>query len=150
GLAKLREPNTENLTGDVALSTMSRELTGEGIIVGTLQYMSPEQLEGKDVDGRTDIFSFGAVLYEMATGRKAFSGHTGPNLISAILKSDPEPVSAVQPLAPPSFDHVVQVCLAKDPQDRWQTAHDLMLQLKWIAEGGSPSEAARKVRRIKS
>ncbi len=112
-------------------------LTAEGTILGTFQYMAPEQLEGKEADARTDIFAFGAVLYEMATGQKAFSGKSQASLIASIIGSDPPPISSVQPMTPPALDRVVKTCLAKDPEDRWQTAHDVMLQLKWIAEGGS-------------
>jgi eukaryotic-like serine/threonine-protein kinase len=112
-------------------------LTQEGTILGTFQYMAPEQLEGKEADVRSDIFAFGAVLYEMATGQKAFSGKSQASLIASILGSEPAPISAVQPMTPPALDRVVKTCLAKEPDDRWQTAHDVMLQLKWIAEGGS-------------
>ncbi len=99
--------------------------------------MSPEQLEGKEADARSDIFAFGAVLYEMATGRKAFEAKSQASLISAIMSSDPPPISRIQPMTPPALDRVVATCLAKDPDDRIQTAHDLRLQLQWIAEGGS-------------
>jgi len=112
-------------------------LTQEGTILGTFQYMAPEQLEGKEADARTDIFAFGAVLYEMATGRKAFSGKSQASLISSIMKEDPAPISTVQPMTPPALDRVIRTCLAKDPEDRFQTAHDAKLQLNWIAEGGS-------------
>ncbi len=132
--------------------TVSQPLTAAGTVLGTYQYMAPEQLEGKDVDFRTDIFSFGAVLYEMATGRRAFSGASQASLIGAIMHEAPAPVSSIQPMTPPAFDRVVQTCLAKDPEERWQTAHDVKLQLKWIAEGGSvmglpaPVAARRKSR----
>jgi len=112
-------------------------LTQEGTILGTFQYMAPEQLEGKEADARTDIFAFGCVLYEMATGKKAFSGSTQASLISSILRDDPQPISRVQPMSPPALDHVVQKSLAKDPEDRWQNAADLAGELKWISEGGS-------------
>jgi dipeptidyl aminopeptidase/acylaminoacyl peptidase len=115
----------------------SPSLTQQGTILGTFQYMAPEQLEGKEADARTDIFAFGAVLYEMATGRKAFSGASQASLISSIMGSEPAPMSTVAPMTPPAFDRVVRTCLAKDPDDRWQTAHDVGVQLKWIAEGGS-------------
>jgi eukaryotic-like serine/threonine-protein kinase len=127
-------------------------LTQEGTILGTFQYMAPEQLEGKEADARTDIFAFGALLYEMAAGRKAFSGGSQASLISSIMGSEPPPVSAVSPMTPPAFDRVVRTCLAKDPEDRWQTAHDVGVQLKWIGEGGSaagvpaPVVAQRKTR----
>ncbi len=139
--------------GDFSQSpTQSRPLTAEGTIVGTFQYMAPEQLEGKEVDARSDIFAFGAVLYEMATGRKAFEGKSQASLIAAIVSSDPPPISTLQPMTPPALDRVVRTCLAKDPDERWQTAHDVMLELKWIAEAGSqagvpaPLVARRKSR----
>jgi Tol biopolymer transport system component len=99
--------------------------------------MAPEQLEGKEADARTDIFAFGCVLYEMATGQKAFSGKSQASLISSIMGSQPPAISTISPMSPPAFDRVVRTCLAKDPDDRWQTAHDVMLELKWVAEGGS-------------
>jgi hypothetical protein len=99
--------------------------------------MAPEQIEGEAADARTDIFAFGGVLFEMLTGRKAFAGKSQASLIGAILKDNPPAVSQVQPLAPPALDHLVRTCLAKDPDDRFQDAHDLLLQLKWVAEGGS-------------
>ena len=116
-------------------------LTQEGTILGTFQYMAPEQLEGHEADPRTDIFAFGALLYEMATGRKAFSGTSRASLISNIMKEEPVPVSTIQPMTPPAFDRVVRTCLAKDPEDRFQTAHDAKLQLQWIVEGGSQAGA---------
>ncbi|HSA91934.1 MAG TPA: protein kinase [Terriglobales bacterium] len=112
-------------------------LTQQGTIVGTFQYMSPEQVEGKEADARTDIFALGAVLYEMATGKRAFEGKSQLSVASAILERDPEPISRVQPLAPAALEHVVKTCLAKDPEDRWQSAADVRRQLKWISEGGS-------------
>ena len=138
GLAKLQGPATPQLLSGVStLPIEQRDLTAEGTILGTIQYMSPEQLEGKETDGRTDIFALGTVLYEMATGQKAFSGKSQASLIAAILSSEPAPISTIQPMSPPAFDRVVKTCLAKDPDDRWQTTHDVMLELKWIAEGGS-------------
>jgi serine/threonine protein kinase len=118
-------------------------LTTAGSIVGTIQYMAPEQVEGKDADARSDIFSLGAVLYEMVTGKRAFAGKSQISVASAILEKDPEPISTLQPLTPPAFERVVATCLAKTPDERFQTAHDLRLQLKWIAEGGiQPASAA--------
>jgi Tol biopolymer transport system component/predicted Ser/Thr protein kinase len=139
GLAKAVAPvgrtSGSSLT---ALPTQAgSNLTQEGTILGTFQYKAPEQLEGKESDARTDIFAFGCVLYEMATGRKAFSGKSQASLISSIMGSQPPPVSTVAPMTPPAFDRVVRTCLAKDADDRWQTAHDVMLELKWVAEGGS-------------
>jgi serine/threonine protein kinase len=112
-------------------------LTQEGTILGTFQYMAPEQLEGKDADARTDIFAFGCVVYAMATGKKAFSGATQASLISSILRDDPQPISQIQPMSPPSLDRIVQTCLAKDPEDRWQSAADVKRELRWIGEGPS-------------
>ena len=112
-------------------------LTAEGQILGTLQYMAPEQLEGKEADARTDIFAFGAVVYEMVTGKKAFGGTSQASLIGAIMHSDPRPMSELQTLVPPSLDRLVRQSLAKDPDDRWQTAGDVMRELRWIAESGS-------------
>ena len=141
GLAKLHVPVQE--TSATALGRLptaagaSSPLTVEGTILGTFQYMSPEQLEGREADAASDIFALGAVLYEMATARKAFSGKSQASLIGAIMHSAPPPVSSLAELSPPAFDRVVATCLAKDPRDRWQTAHDVRLQLAWIAEGGS-------------
>jgi Tol biopolymer transport system component len=135
GLAKVMAPPSHQ-SSLTALPT-HHALTQEGTILGTFQYMAPEQLEGKDADARTDIFAFGCVLYEMATGRKAFSGATQASLISSILRDEPQPVSQVQPMSPPELDHVVKKSLAKDPEERWQNAADLGGELKWIAEGGS-------------
>jgi Tol biopolymer transport system component/predicted Ser/Thr protein kinase len=110
-------------------------LTQEGTILGTFQYMAPEQLEGKEADARTDIFAFGASLYEMATGRKAFSGTSQASLISSIMTAHPPSISAAQPMSPPALDRVVRGCLTKDPEERWQSAGDIRKQLKGIAEG---------------
>src|SRR5438552_13110980 len=136
GLAKAVHP-ASSVSAMTSIPTEGPALTAEGTILGTFQYMAPEQLEGREADARSDIFAFGAVLYEMATGQKAFSGRSRASLIGAILKDEPPPISAVQPMTPPALDRVVKTCLAKDPDDRWQTAHDVMLQLQWIAEGGS-------------
>ncbi len=136
GLAKAVAPRTA-ASGTSGSTTLSSPLTMEGTILGTCQYMAPEQLEGKEADARSDIFAFGAVLYEMATGRKAFEGKTQASLIAAIMERDPAPLSTLQPLAPPALNRLIKTCLGKDPDERWQTAHDLMLELKWIAEGGS-------------
>jgi Tol biopolymer transport system component len=139
GLAKAIAPTGRTSGASLtALPTQAgSNLTQEGTILGTFQYMAPEQLEGKEADARTDIFAFGAVLYEMATGQKAFSGKSQASLISSIMGTEPPAVSAVSPMTPPAFDRVVRTCLAKDADDRWQTAHDVMLEIKWVAEGGS-------------
>ena len=118
-----------------------KNLTQQGTILGTFQYMAPEMLQGREADSRSDIFAFGATLYEMATGRKAFSATNHASLIAAILSSDPAPISSIRPLTPPALVRLVGTCLAKDPEDRWQSAHDVATQLKWIAEGGSQSGA---------
>ena len=125
-----------------ALATEEQPLTTEGTIVGTCQYMAPEQLEGKEPDARTDIFALGAVLYEMLTGKRAFTGRNQASLIAAILSSEPAPVSALQPLSPTTLDRVVAKCLAKDPDDRWQSAGDLATELKWIADSPVAAESA--------
>ncbi len=137
GLAKFTAPGAARLSSATSLPTQAPDLTAEGTILGTFQYMAPEQLEGKEADARTDIFAFGATLYETATGKKAFTGATQASLISAILRDDPQPISQVQPLSPPALDRVVKACLAKDPEERWQSAADLRNELRWIAEGGS-------------
>ncbi len=135
GLAKVFKPGgpVESVTSVPTAVNVTRE----GTFLGTWPYMAPEQLEGREVDARTDIFAFGAVLYEMATGRTAFSGTTQASLVGAILHTEPPPISMVQPMTPPALDRVVKTCLSKDANDRFQTAHDLRLQLQWIAEGGS-------------
>jgi Tol biopolymer transport system component len=112
-------------------------MTEQGAIVGTFQYMSPEQVEAKELDGRSDIFSLGAVLYETLAGQRAFQGKSQISVASAILEKEPAPISTIKPLTPPGLDHAIRRCLAKDPEERWQTARDLLLELKWIAEGGS-------------
>jgi serine/threonine protein kinase len=98
--------------------------------------MSPEQVEGKEVDARSDIFSVGAVLYEMLTGKRAFEGKSQFSVASAIREREPTAITSIKPLTPAALDHAVRRCLAKDPDDRWQTSRDLAGELKWIAEGG--------------
>jgi Tol biopolymer transport system component len=142
GLAKLRSDADPEVAAMTAMTVDKKKLTVEGSILGTFQYMAPEQLEGQEADARTDIFAFGLVLYEMATGRPAFSGKTKASLISAILSAQPKPISELVPTTPPALDRVIKRCLAKDPEDRWQTARDLMLELKWIAAGGGDAAIA--------
>ncbi len=108
----------------------------------SLQYTAPEQLEGKDADERSDLFAFGCVFYEMITGTKAFEGRSRAVLIAAIATADPYPLSKTQPGASPALQHIVERCLAKEPDDRWQTAHDLGVQLRWVAEGGQAGGSA--------
>ncbi|MGD1101875.1 MAG: protein kinase, partial [Terriglobia bacterium] len=115
-------------------SPQNSPLTSAGSIVGTMQYMAPEQLQGKEADARTDIFAFGAVLYEMATGQRAFSGKSQLSVATAILENDPAPVSSVQPALPPALDVIVTTCLAKDPEERFASAHDVGIALKWVAK----------------
>jgi serine/threonine protein kinase/Tol biopolymer transport system component len=129
-------------TPESTLSMPGGKLTSEGTIVGTLHYMAPEQLEGRTSDARTDIFAFGTLLFEMATGKKAFEGQSQASLIASILTSEPPPISSARPpdgvgLLPPALDHIVDRCLAKNPDDRWQSARDLKSELQWIAATGS-------------
>ena len=109
-------------------------LTGAGQVVGTIQYMSPEQIEGKEADARSDIFALGAVLYEMATGKRPFEGKSQISVASAILEKEPEPIRTLQPVTPAAFERVVSTCLQKNPEERFQSARDVGLELKWIAE----------------
>ncbi|HTD51767.1 MAG TPA: protein kinase, partial [Thermoanaerobaculia bacterium] len=130
GLAKVVEPSAPApLT---SLPTQASPVTQAGAVLGTFQYMAPEQLEGKSADARTDIFALGCVLYEMATARKAFSGASQASLISAIMTAEPPPIRELQPLTPPGLEHVVRTCLAKDPENRWQSAQDVAIDLRWI------------------
>jgi Tol biopolymer transport system component len=141
GLAKLTQPAA---LSDATLSGLPKNsITGEGTIIGTLQYMAPEQLEGSGVDARTDIFAFGTVVYEMATGKKAFEGKSQASLIAKILETNPPPMSSLQPMTPPALDRIVDSCLAKDPDERWQSAADLARELKWLA--GSEAQGAGSV-----
>ena len=150
GLAKLPEAQAAQAACSLTqLPTVANTITAEGTLVGTFQYMSPEQLEGREADPRSDIFAFGAVLFEMIGGRKAFEGQSQASLISAIMKDDPPLVSTLQPVSPPSLDRLIRRCLAKDPNDRWQSVRDLTDEIRWISESGSsngaaPSGAARR------
>ena len=133
GLAKPAAPRSRAV-GMTGMPTTPFSMTAAGTILGTFQYMAPEQLEGKDADARTDIFAFGCLLFEALTGKTAFKGQTQASLIGAILRDDPPPLSALQPLAPSTLDHVVRTCLAKEPDERWQTAADLKRELTWVAD----------------
>jgi eukaryotic-like serine/threonine-protein kinase len=123
------------------MPNMASPVTVAGTVVGTVQYMSPEQIQGKEADARSDIFAFGATLYEMLTGKRAFEGKSQLSVASAVLEKDPDPISAIQPLTPPALEHLVRTCLAKEPDQRFQSAHDLKLQLQWITAGGSQAGA---------
>jgi serine/threonine protein kinase/Tol biopolymer transport system component len=136
GLAKQAGP-APLATALTEMTVDQAKLTSEGSIVGTFQYMAPEQLEGKEADARTDIFALGEVIYEMATGKPAFSGKSRASLIAAILTIDPPSIAELQPLAPVTLDRVVKKCLAKDPDDRWQSASDLASELNWMLTSGS-------------
>jgi serine/threonine protein kinase/Tol biopolymer transport system component len=132
-------------TSDVTLAaspTVANPLTQQGAIVGTFQYMAPEQLEGQEVDHRGDLWALGCVLYEMATGQRAFEGNTQASLIGAIMHTQPELVSQRVAVAPVEFDRIVSSCLVKDPQDRAQSAHDIKLQLEWLLNGPPSSSMA--------
>src|SRR5579862_2471240 len=129
-----------------AMATMSgpsplSPLTTAGSIIGTIQYMSPEQIEGKEADARSDIFAFGSVLYEMVTGKRPFSGKSQISLASSILEQDPDPVSKLNPSTPPAFEHVLTTCLQKNPEERYLAAHDIKIELQWIAAGRSTPTA---------
>ena len=112
-------------------------LTGAHTVVGTPQYMAPEQIEGKEVDARTDIFAFGCVLYELLTGHRAFEGKSASSIMASVLATNPKPIAELVPLTPPALERIVQRCLAKDPEDRWQTARDVAAELQWVSQGGS-------------
>jgi serine/threonine protein kinase/dipeptidyl aminopeptidase/acylaminoacyl peptidase len=141
GLAKASP--TAPATGE---SAQLSDVTKSRLIAGTVQYMAPEQFEGRGIDARTDIFAFGAVLYEMVSGRKAFEGSSIGSLIAAIVERDPLPLSSVQPVAPPALDRIVATCLAKDPEDRWQTSRDLMRALQWAREQPSSVSPRRSTK----
>ena len=140
GIAKPAVPMVTEADG-VPLAIAN--LTKQGAIVGTLQYMAPEQLEGREPDTRTDIFAFGAVLYEMLTGKKAFEGKSHASLIGAIMQVEPAALGVIQPLTPPTLERIVRRCLAKDPEDRWQNARDLWLELRWESEQPARSTGSR-------
>src|SRR5207244_4277181 len=131
GLAKQNRPllTKEDNTRGVS-AAKSESLTEEGMILGTLEYMAPELLEGKEADARADIFALGVVIYEMATGRKAFQGDSKASLIAKIMTAQPPPITSVEPVTPPELDRVVQRCLAKTAEERWQSASEVNSQLE--------------------
>ena len=144
GLAKLKR--VQGPLGDTTLV----KGTGIGTLLGTMPYMAPEQVEGREVDARSDIFSLGAVIYEMVTGHRAFKGESPASVIGAILKDQPASIASVQPVAPAALDHVVMTCLAKEPDERWQSAADIARQLKWVTQtpvpaGNGAMEVPRRV-----
>jgi len=150
GLAKLQISG--GIVDGISGVTQTTPLTGTGTIIGTIQYMAPEQLEGKEADARSDIFAFGAVMYQMITGQRPFDGQSQASLIAAIIERTPPNVSTVMPMIPPGIDRLVKKCLAKDPDDRWQSARDLADELRWISQSGSqagipvPLSARRRFR----
>ena len=149
GLAKAlvaRADATSGLTVTMTTPVGSHPLTAQGTVVGTFQYMAPEQVEGKEADARSDIFALGAVLYEMVTAKRAFEGKTAASAMAAVLEREPSPISSVQPMSPTALDHVVQGCLAKDPEARWQSVADIARELRWIASGGSGVGVATPVK----
>ena len=143
GLAKFA-PSGPVIDGeDSALPTAEKPLTEKGTILGTFQYMAPEQLEGREADSRTDLFSFGALLYEMVTGHKAFTGKSQASLMGAIMGSEPPPRANLTPMTPPQLEHIVGRCLAKNPESRWQSARDV----RWSSSGSSSSRSCQRRRR---
>lgn len=146
GLAKLQMADGQGKPA--AQMTQTTPLTGAGTILGTLQYMAPEQLEGEEADARSDIFSFGVVLYEMLTGTKAFAGKSQASLIASIISTEPSAVSEIKPMTPPGLSRLVKKCLEKLPDNRWQSARDLADELRWMAQAGSqvglPAHVARR------
>ncbi len=141
GLAKQQPVGTTIIDG----ATETGHVTVQGQILGTLQYMAPEQVEGRDVDARTDVFAFGALIYEMATGRPAFEGASQASVIGAILQTTPPPIAQVTPGLPAALDRLVSVCLAKNPDDRWSSAHDVLLRLRDISDGPPPGSHRQSI-----
>ena len=143
GLAKLTQTYASS---ELSSLPTNASITAQGTILGTLQYMAPEQLEAREADARTDIFAFGVILYEMVTGKKTFEGRSQASLIAAILERDPPAMSTLQPMTPRLLDRVVRKCLAKNPDNRWQSAGDLLDELKWVSEDGRLGEAPTNAR----
>ena len=142
GLAKLKESNAS-----LAASLPTQELTGEGRIIGTVAYMSPEQAEGKPVDPRSDVFSLGVVIFEMATSQRPFKGDTQVSLLSSIIKDTPSSLTDLRAELPRDLGRIVRRCLSKDPEDRYQTAKDLRNDLRALKEDLSSGAVAAGVRR---
>jgi Tol biopolymer transport system component/tRNA A-37 threonylcarbamoyl transferase component Bud32 len=136
GLARPKQETAAAGSGSFAMTRTALGVTG-GVQLSAAPYTAPEQFEGAEADARTDVFAFGAMLYELVTGRKAFEGKTLALVIASVQSLDPDPITTLQPMAPPALDHVLKRCLSKDPKQRLQTAWDLLVQLQWIAEGGS-------------
>ena len=139
-------PALAPLGTSTTVSFPQQKLTAEGLLIGTFQYMAPEQLEGKQADARTDIFALGAVLYEMATGRKAFEGDSQASLIASILTGHPPAITSARTAIDTdnslvALEHVVERCLAKNPDERWQTMRDVKLELDWIGKGRTSTRA---------
>ncbi|MFQ5719117.1 MAG: serine/threonine-protein kinase [Acidobacteriota bacterium] len=149
GLAKStgQEPGVASLT---AAATATSPLTAAGTLVGTFRYMAPGQLEGGEADARSDVFAFGAMLYEMTTGKRAFDGQTQACVIARILESEPAPLGTLTPLAPPALDRLIRTCMAKDPEARRQSMHDLLLDLEWIAKAEPASGRTARTPRLES
>src|SRR5262245_27289754 len=157
GLAKRAEPAVRGDPESSGLATRSKALTEKGTLLGTIPYMAPEQIEGREADARTDLWALGVILYEMVTGRRAFAASSPASLIGAILKDEPRPMRELMPLAPASLERLVKACLAKDPDERWQSAHDLVAELRWIESGsaaggeaGTTSASLRSLHRARS
>ncbi|MEA2162731.1 MAG: eukaryotic-like serine/threonine-protein kinase [Thermoanaerobaculia bacterium] len=146
GLAKLATKDS-NASIDADAATLANPLTAEGMVVGTVVYMSPEQLEGKPVDHRADIFALGCILYEMATGQRPFGGASRAAITSAILSSDPAPIHTIDPATPPALERIILTALEKSPDDRWQTAQDVARQLRWLSESSSSVQPRVEVAR---
>ena len=145
GLAKASSPNSGLSMATPTMTPTVQPLTAEGSILGTFQYMAPEQLEGKEADARADIWAFGCVLYEMLAGRPAFGGKSQASLITAIMSAEPAPISVAHPRMPKLVEHLLKRCLSKDPDDRWQSAHDILLELEWIREARPGSDGTTAV-----
>ena len=139
GLAKLKARDEETPND----ATRTERLTEVGSISGTVLYMAPEQIEGREVDSRTDIFAFGIVLFEMLSGQRPFAGDSRASLMAAIVAAEPPALSSLQPRVPAALERLIRRCLAKDPDDRWQTARDMAAELRWIAEGGPGRTTSR-------